>query len=735
MSYEIEQIGMPLLQGVNLAWADGIALFIVLIVTGYYYYINNQKTEGAHLMFVSPQAQDGIVSRGGPKKRAQSRNIAEKFASNASPFPFVPHHEDRITLMANQKTKVVIFWGSQSGKSERLAKSLARELRKRYRISAIAADLDDYDHRHLVSVPENVFVGFIVSTFGEGDPSDNAVGLQEYLRQKHDQNELSNMRYFAFGLGNSKYQHFNKFVNDVDKSLGTAGAQRVGFVGRADEALRCDTAWADWKDDILVKIASAFGKSELQAGTDQYQADFKMVDRPGSRIISARSVFGGDLRHGSLAVIKEARILSQQTHLSALHTSRDYLHIELEVSPGTLNYQTGDHIAIWPINNEREIDSMCRSFGWDENVRQVPIDISPNEEDDEISLPVSTLTTREALLKYYLDIGGPVSRETIEVLLYFAPTASAKQFLESVIARNGESLDTRFWTISTLMQSASPEVSWPATLFDLLIQQLPLLQPRYYSIASSPVVSKKRVAITVAVVVIDIPGQKAKHRFYGLTTNYLYSLAHKEKHLSLQLPSTKAPQTQRPSFALKDTGNKVLVHLRSSPFKLPNDHSRPIIMMAAGSGIAPFRAFIQERVHYALNHKEQEIGRMILYFGCRSPDEDCLYAEEWKELQTQLQHAGKQGLFEIQYAFSRSPKTEKKTYVQDLILEHYDEFLGLLSEKEASCYICGSINLAVGVKQAMKEMLRSKHGWDMAKCDEFLGALKSEGRLKEDVWA
>lgn len=99
MSYKIEHIGMPLLQGTNLAWGDGIALFIVLIVTGYYYYINNQKTEGAHLMFVSPQVQDGIVPRGGQKKPVQSRNIADKIISNASSLPsFLINLQ--ITLMA-----------------------------------------------------------------------------------------------------------------------------------------------------------------------------------------------------------------------------------------------------------------------------------------------------------------------------------------------------------------------------------------------------------------------------------------------------------------------------------------------------------------------------------------------------------------------------------------------------------------------------------------------------------
>lgn len=76
---------------------------------------------------------------------------------------------------------------------------------------------------------------------------------------------------------------------------------------------------------------------------------------------------------------------------SSLDVPRDYLHIELEIDSVTLNYQTGDHIAIWPIDNEREADNMCRSFGWDNAIRQASIDISPNEEDDEISLHVRFL--------------------------------------------------------------------------------------------------------------------------------------------------------------------------------------------------------------------------------------------------------------------------------------------------------------------------------------------------------
>jgi NADPH-ferrihemoprotein reductase len=619
---------------------------------------------------------------------------------------------------------VVIFWGTQSGKSERLAKALARECQKRYGISALAADLDNYDHEHLASMPENKYVGFIVSTFGEGDPSDNAVGLQEYF-SRAQKDQLSNLRYFAFGLGNSKYQHFNQFVIEVDKTLTKAGAHRLGFVGKADEALRSDNAWAEWKEDLLSKLGLSLNKSELDLKEDLYQADFELVDRPSGVTGTGEFPSRGAPRQTSVAVIKEARPLALPGQTSAAHIPREYLHIELDVGQNSLHYQTGDHVAVWPINNENEVQRFSVLFGWDNETFRAVVNIRARD-DDELKPPVQTPTSREAILRYYLDIGGPVSRATIQLLAHFAPTIAAKEFLNSALIK--DDTDADYMTVSRLMRLSGPDSVWPATLFELLIQHLPLLQPRYYSIASSPIVDPGRIAITVAVVVAEISGQAKRKPFYGLASNYLYSLS--RPRLKIE---TSTSEDTRPKFVLDRTESKALIHVRPSSFKLPADPTCPIIMMAAGSGIAPFRAFVQERVHQILI-SNQTVGRMVLFLGSRSPDEDLLYSEEWRDIQGRLCRAGKKDIFKIYFAFSRS-SIDRKMYVQDLIIDRQDELLDMIVDKGAGCYICGSIKLATGIKRSMKQMLSSGRGWQGEKCDEYIDALKREGRLKEDVWA
>lgn len=664
-----------------------------------------------------------------------------------------------------QGKEVVIFWGSQSGRSERLAKALARECQRRCGIRALAADLDDYDHQHLAAMPDNKYVGFVVSTFGEGDPSDNAVGLYEYLiglgQNGQQQRQLSNLRYFAFGLGNTKYQHFNKFVDMVQENLDNAGARRLGSVGKEDEALRDDNSWATWKESIMVELAKALGKdTPVRQQEDVYEADFAVVEHsPDAPAGKGQFIYMGEHTQSSISPIKEARLLSRPASSSS-GLPRDYIHIEFDIgnNPSALSYRSGDHVAVWPMNAEEEVQRLVRLFGWNDETLNAVIDIKPRDGDDDDfqTPPVPTPTTRGALLRHYLDIGGAASRATIQVLAHFAPTSTAKGYLKAMLADKNGSGMTSYWTIGRLMQSADPASTaiWPAALFDLLIQHLPLLQPRYFSIASSPAVQSRRLAITVAVVVAEVPSQNNKtENFYGVTTNYLYSLyqehgkAGRKIKASLQnqnddISDSQTLLTTRPRYALSGprnslSGGKAFIQIRPSPFKLPDDPRRPILLMAAGSGIAPFRAFVQERVQTALagRRHEHEVGRILLFFGCRSAEEDFLYEEEWKDIREKLSSNANKSLFELDCAFSRPADKKEKAYVQDRVLARRDDVLKLLLEEQASWYICGRIQLATGVKSVVKQILSETQGWTAERSEEYIEELKRSGRLKEDVWA
>lgn len=205
----------------NLQLDDAILLFILSATFLYWssqQVFNSKQEDGYHLYFASPQKEEGL-DKVNKAKTVVTRNI-----------------EQRMTELGKD---VLIFWGSQSGKSEHLAKAFARECQTRFGIRAMAADLDLFDFEQLASLTNGRFIGFVVATYGEGDPTDNAAGLYDYLQTIREDAtiQLSQLEYFCFGLGNSKYEAYNKFVDHVDQTLASAGARRIGSVGKADEAV------------------------------------------------------------------------------------------------------------------------------------------------------------------------------------------------------------------------------------------------------------------------------------------------------------------------------------------------------------------------------------------------------------------------------------------------------------------------------------------------------------------
>ena len=155
------------------------------------------------------------------------------------------------------------------------------------------------------------------------------------------------------------------------------------------------------------------------------------------------------------------------------------------------------------------------------------------------------------------------------------------------------------------------------------------LQPRYYSISSSSLVSRKRISITV--VVDSARSAEGDFEFRGVNTSYLFAL---KSNFQATTPVSSAEtsifrQTHqisgpRGSF-LQPTA---LIHVRHSKFRLPRNPSTPVIMIGPGTGVAPFRAFVQERAFQC--QAGREVGRTMLFYGCRRHDEDYLYKEEWR---------------------------------------------------------------------------------------------------------
>lgn len=658
----------------------------------------SKPPKGQELYFVSPQLQEPSFKDIG---RGPWQSITRQI-------------NDRMTEL---RKDIIVFWGSQSGNAERLANSFVRECTTRFNLPAMVANLDLYDFDQLGELTEGRLVGFVLATYGEGNPTDNAAGLYEYLckLEKSRDGRLSRLKYFCFGLGNSKYQFYNSFVDYVDETLVACGAQRIAPVGKIDEAQRSDVAWLSWKDEILKRLAERFGSEET---VGKRWPVFDMVDLDnGMSLLRHAAETSTTTNTSQQHFVRVSRSL-QLSGKNPVHSVRTYLHLELDTRIGSqaIHYETGDHVAIWPINPNNEVALLASMFGWDKKTLKATIDIKPRDStnDESVAVPVPTPTTREALLQYQLDICGPVTPEIMELLASYSPTAAAKEYLDSgrLEPERREDIFNKHLTCGQLMKQAAGEAVWTEDVFSALLSVMPKLRPRYFSVASSPIVDPYSIAITVGLLETPIP--RSDRAFVGLTTGYLQFLHKKKNHIKeysrLQLPYN----LDGPRSIL--SGYKLFAHVRKSQFKLPPKNESPIIMIAAGSGIAPFRGFVQERM--AVSRQGASVGKMLLFYGSRS-EEDCLYRDVWTEAETM-------GILETHFVFSAQLVNGKKFYVQHGMLDHSETVKQVVQDENGSVYICGSANMANAVKTRLGMVLGG---------DKAVQQLKESRRLQEDVWA
>jgi len=235
---------------------------------------------------------------------------------------------------------------------------------------------------------------------------------------------------------------------------------------------------------------------------------------------------------------------------------------------------------------------------------------------------------------------------------------------------------------------------------DQFLEQLPRLQPRYYSISSSSQANPDSIHVTA--VVVDWVTPTRRHAL-GVTTNWF----------AKNIPND-------------DGFIRMPIFIRANHnFKLPKNPMTPIIMVGPGTGLAPFRGFIQDRK--ILKDKLGEVGEALFFFGCRHPEIDYIYKEELEEYHNN-------GTIELHTAFSRL--TEQKVYVQNLMLEkEMANRIWKLLEKGACFYLCGDANrLVKDIQAAIVEICKEHGGMDEEEGKKYLKSIVGE-RYFADVWS
>lgn len=353
-------------------------------------------------------------------------------------------------------------------------------------------------------------------------------------------------------------------------------------------------------------------------------------------------------------------------------SNKDTRHFEIDLTGSGLNYEVGDSLGVFPENDPALVDRVLETLGFGGE------EIVPNANKESVSI-------REALAKSYI-ITSPDKKLLKTIAEKDSSAAFLTELLDPAFKTN---LDEYLWGRDVL----DPLLEFTAAKFtpEEFVGTLRKLQPRLYSIASSRRVVGESVHLTIAVVRYTALGRDRA----GVATSFL------------------AERADGP-------GAIPVFNHTAKHFRLPEDPAAPTIMVGPGTGIAPFRAMLQDRQATSAS------GKNWLFFGEQHAGSDFFYRDEFEA----WQKSGTLSLFTT--AFSRDQ--DEKIYVQHRMLEHAKEFYDWL-ENGAYFFVCGdAARMAKDVDTAIHQIIEKVGGKTPEQAKEYVDALKKEKRYRKDVY-
>lgn len=559
--------------------------------------------------------------------------------------------------------EVTVLFGSQTGNAQQLAEDLSGKLEERGFQVTLSA-MCDFKPRDLKKVQHLLI---LVSTHGEGDPPDNALSFYEFLHSRKAP-QLKNLKFSVLSLGDSSYEFFCQTGKDFDQRLAELGGERL--CPRMDCDLDFDEPAAEWMEQVLGALSEAGASSAAEAGTAVAAAGNFAGATASPLALSAHRSLVEQVTYSRTNPF-QAEVF-ENVNLNGRGSDRETRHLELSLEGSHLLFEPGDCLGIYPENHPALVDALIESMGWQPE-EPVPV----NKKGEEASL-------REALLRHY-EI-TVLTKPLLEQVTQHFSSDGLRELLEKgreqalkTYLQGRDLLDlVRDFSLSGI----------PATEFVRILRKIPA---RLYSIASSSKANPDEVHLTIRAVRYHAHGRGR----YGVC-------------------SVQCAERVQPGDTLP-----VYVHPNSN-FKLPSDPDTPIIMIGPGTGVAPFRAFLEDREQTGAG------GDTWLFFGDRHFFTDFLYQVDWQRWR-------KEGvLTRMDVAFSRD--SAKKVYVQHRMLEKGKDLFQWL-ENGACVYVCGDEkHMAHDVHAALLTILEREGSMSPEEAKAYLEAMQREKRYQRDVY-
>ncbi len=566
--------------------------------------------------------------------------------------------------------------------------------------SGIAADLavDGDEHGFVTAVASlDDAVGQLTGTGGplvivaasyNGRPTDDAARFVSWLEEL-EPGSLDGVEYAVLGVGDRNWAAtYQRIPTLIDERLAAAGAAPLLERGAADAAGDFAGTVDRWTGDLWNTLLEKYG-IPVQAGAEPTgQSGEADADQGLYELQDATESVTGPLaaRHGVQPMeVLDAYELVDLDH--PLGRSKRFLRLRL---PDGVTYRTGDHLAVLPRNPAALVQRVADRFGLDLD-RTVRLKARRRSRG---ALPVDRPLTLRQLLTDFVELQDAATQEQVAVLAEhtvcppehrpLAELAEAKPdvFREQVT-------DAACSLLALLERYRACELP-----FEHFLELLPVLRPRHYSISSSAAAAPGEVDLMVSL--LKAPHRGGEGTFHGIASHYLQTVSAGDTLQARVLPCREA-------------------------FRLPQDPATPVILISAGTGVAPFRGAVLDRLH------SKATGTLLCYFGCDHPDADFLHRDE-------LQAAEDAGAVSLRPVFSYTPEDGAR-FVQDRIAQESAEVWSVL-QAGGRVYVCGDgRRMAPGVRAALQAVYREHTGAGADEAADWLTAMTESGTYVEDVWA